>query len=76
MFQLLKKLKLYTKLGPETVCKYSHQNLSVVICRLQVPTKVFLQLEHHIELLFQYKEKLYLEMPVVTSNAHISTSLF
>ena len=28
MLQLLKKLKLYTKLGPETVHKYSHQNFS------------------------------------------------
>ena len=51
MFQLLMKLKQYTKLGPETVHKYPHQNLFEIICRLPAPTKVFLQLEHHIELL-------------------------
>ena len=51
MLQLLKKLKLYTKLGPETVHKCSHQNLFVIICRLPAPTKIFLQLEYHIELL-------------------------
>ena len=48
----LKKLKLYTKLGPETVHMYSNQNLFVIICRLPTPTKVLLQLEGHIELLF------------------------
>ena len=47
MLHLLKKLKLYTKLIPETEHKYSHQNLLVVIRRLPLPTKVFLQLEHH-----------------------------
>ena len=54
MLQLLKKLKLYIKLGPETVInphKYSQQNVYVIICRLSAPTKVFLELEHHIELL-------------------------
>ena len=51
MLQLLKKLKLYTKLGLETVHKYSHQNLFVIIYRLPTPAKVFLQLEYHIELL-------------------------
>ena len=51
MIQLLKKLKLYTKVGPETVHKYSHQNLLVIICRLPAPTKVFLKLDYHIELL-------------------------
>ena len=48
MLQLLTKLKLYTELGPETVRKYSYQNLFVTICRLPAPTKAFLQLEHHI----------------------------
>ena len=51
MLKLLKKLEGYTKLGLKTVHKYSDQNLFVIICRLQAPTKVFLQLEHHIELL-------------------------
>ena len=51
MFQLLKKLKLYIKLGPETVCNYLHQNLSVIISRLPAPTTVFLQLDLHTELL-------------------------
>ena len=49
MLQLLKKLKLYTKLGPETVHKYSHQNLYVIISRLLAPTKVLLQMENYIE---------------------------
>ena len=52
MLQLLKKLKLYANWDPETVHKYSHQNLFVIICRLPAPAKVFLHLEHHIELLF------------------------
>ena len=54
MFQFLKKLKLYTKLGPETVHKPPisiHQNLFVIICGLPVPKKVFLHLEYHTELL-------------------------
>ena len=53
MPHLLKKLKLYTKLGPETYgpCKYSNQNLLVIISRLQEPTKLFLQLKHNTELL-------------------------
>ena len=51
MLQLLKKLKLYAKLVPEAVHKYSHLNLFVIICRLPAPTKVFLQLEHLIGLL-------------------------
>ena len=51
MLQLLKKLKLYTNLGPETVQNYSHQSLFVIICRLPALTKVFLQLEHDSELL-------------------------
>ena len=51
MLQLLKRLTLYTKQGPETVHKHSHKNLFVIICSLPAPTKVFLQLEHHIELL-------------------------
>ena len=55
MLQLLKKLKLYTKLGPETVHKYSHQNLYVTISRLLAHTKVFLQMENHIESLIHLK---------------------
>ena len=51
MLEILKKLKPYTKLGPETVHKYAHQNLYVIISRLLAPTKAFLQMEHHIELL-------------------------
>ena len=51
MLQPLEKLKLYTKLSPETVHKYSHHNLFLIICKLPGPTKVFLQLEHHIQLL-------------------------
>ena len=51
MLHILKKLKLYTKLGSETEHKvphkYSHQNLLVVIHKLPAPTKVFLELEHH-----------------------------
>ena len=43
MLYLVKELKLYTKLGPETEHKAPHQNLLVVIRRL----KVFLQLEYH-----------------------------
>ena len=46
MLELLKKLKLFTKLFPETVRKYSHQNLFVIICRLPAPIKGFSQLEH------------------------------
>ena len=57
MFQLLKKLKLYTKLGPEIVHKYSHQNLFVIISRLPAPTKVFLQLEHNIELMLHFSNQ-------------------
>ena len=34
MIKLLQKLKLYTKLGRETVWKYSYQNIFVIICRL------------------------------------------
>ena len=51
MLKLLKKLKLYLKRGPEILHKYSHQNLFVIICRLPAPTKVFLQVEDHVELL-------------------------
>ena len=51
MFQLFKKRKLHTKLGLEIVNKYSHRNFLVIICRFLAPTKVFLQLEHYIELL-------------------------
>ena len=56
MLQLLKKLKLYTTLGPDIYSiqgpkKFSHQNLFVITCRLPAPTKVFLQLEHNTELL-------------------------
>ena len=52
MLQILKKLKLYTKLCRETVYKYVFlSKLFVIICRLLAPTKVFLQLEYHIELL-------------------------
>ena len=51
MLQILQKLKLSIKLGPKKVHEYSHQNLFVTIYKLQAPTKVFLQLEHHIELL-------------------------
>ena len=40
MLQLLIKLKLYTKQGPETVHKYLHQNLFAIIYRLPAPTKV------------------------------------
>ena len=50
MLHLLKKLKLYTKLGPQTIHnphKYSHENLIVIIRGLPTPKKVFLQLEHH-----------------------------
>ena len=51
MLHLLEKLKLYTKLGPETEhkvpYKYSHQNLLVAIRKLPAPTKAFLELEHH-----------------------------
>ena len=53
MLQLLKKLKLYTKLGPETIHKYSHQNLFVIIYRLPAPKKELLRLEHHIEQLLE-----------------------
>ena len=38
---MFKKLKPYTKLGPERVHKYSYQNLLVIICRLPAPTKAF-----------------------------------
>ena len=50
------KLKAYTKLGPETVPKYSQQNLLMIICILPAPTKVFLQCEHHIELLLPLRK--------------------
>ena len=49
MLQFLKKLKLNTKLDPKTIQKYSDQNLFMIIYRLPAPTKVVLQLEHHIE---------------------------
>ena len=87
MLHLLKKLKLYTKLGAETVYKALisiHTNhlfihLLVIICRSPSPTKVFLQPEHKTELLLQlynqYQGKLYLEMPLVASNVHILTTL-
>ena len=48
-FLQIKKTKPYTKLGPETVPKYSRQNLCVIY-RLPAPKKVFLKLEHHTEL--------------------------
>ena len=59
MLQLLKKLKLYTELGQETVhkapigshIKYIYIYIFAIICRLQSPTKVFLQLEHNTKLL-------------------------
>ena len=61
MLQLLKKLKLYTELGQETVHKapigshikyiYIYIYIFAIICRLQSPTKVFLQLEHNTKLL-------------------------
>ena len=41
MLQILKKLKLQTKLGPETAHKYSHQNLFEIIYRLSASTKIF-----------------------------------
>ena len=60
--------------------KYSHQNLFVIICRLPASKKVFLQLEHHIELMLhlqnQYLGLRYLEMSLVASNAYISPPLF
>ena len=56
MLQLLMKLKAYTKLGPETVPKYSQQNLLMIICILPAPTKVFLQFEHHNELLLPLRK--------------------
>ena len=43
MLYLVKELKLYTKLGPETEHKAEHKNLLVVIRRL----KVFLELKYH-----------------------------
>ena len=47
MLCLLKKVKLYKKLGPETVIKiphnkYSYQSLPMIIYRLPAPTKVIL----------------------------------
>ena len=47
MLCLLKKVKLYKKLGPETAIKiphnkYSYQNLPMIIYRLPAPTKVIL----------------------------------
>ena len=41
MFQLLKKLKLYVKVGPEIVHKYSDQNLFTIILHYQHPQKYF-----------------------------------
>ena len=52
----------------KTPHKYSHQNLFAIIRRLPAPTKAIVQLE--------YQEKLYLEIPLVASNAHILTPLF
>ena len=51
MLEPLKKLRLCTKVGPETVHKYSHESLFETICWLTALTKVFLQLELYIELL-------------------------
>ena len=51
MLQFLKKLKLYTKMDPETVHKPPisiHTKIYAIICRLPVPP---LHLEHHTELL-------------------------
>ena len=57
MLHLLQKLKLYTKLGSETVHKYSHQNLFMITCRLPTSIKIFLQLQYHIELLFHLQNQ-------------------
>ena len=47
MLQLTKKLRLYPKSIPETVQKYSHQNLYAILCILPSFAEViFLQLEH------------------------------
>ena len=40
MLQVLKKLKLYTKLGPETVHKYSHQNIFVITWRADFVSEI------------------------------------
>ena len=42
MLQLLKKLKLNTKLDPVTVHKYLQQTLFVILCELQELARVFL----------------------------------
>ena len=55
MIQLLQKLKLYTKLGLETVNNVPYVFTSEFICdhcRLPAPTKVVLQIGHHTTLLF------------------------
>ena len=60
MLHLLKKLKLYTKLGPEGVHRApisNHQNLHVIICKLPAPTKAFLQSKNNTELLLHLKNQ-------------------
>ena len=51
MLQLLKKLKLYTKLVQNQYISIQIKIFFVIVYRLLVPTEVFLQVEHHIELL-------------------------
>ena len=82
MLQLLKKLKLYTKLGPDIYSiyiwphKFPHQNLFAITCTLPAPRKVFLQLELDTWKINITGNFIYLEMPLIASNTHISRPLF
>ena len=49
IFRFFEKLKLYSKLVPETVPWHSYQNLCVIIFILPSSTRVFLQLGQHME---------------------------
>ena len=59
MLHLLKKLELYTKLGPKRVHKapLSNQNILVIICKIPAPTKAFSQSENNTELLLHVKKQ-------------------
>ena len=52
LLRFLKKINCTQNCFQEKYDKYSHQNLFAIICISPSSTKVFLQLEYHIELLF------------------------
>ena len=72
MLQRLKKLKLYTKLGSETVYKYLHQNLFLIsFVDYHHLKKVFsTEISHWITAWF-LKSISGINLPLVASKAHI-----